>query len=176
MISFETVKNEFYECINSSSAKIPIEKWKLFPKELKLHNQHRCYGIATSNGEILIYKGFIGSTAYTKLRQTMLHELAHLCAGLENGHNTRFKRVEKRFIGDLDHEKIREDEEILKSGIPYKFRLIAHTEDNKIKDLGGAIRRSKRWMTYKPSARSYDIYQGVKVLNYEYIPYGEIYK
>jgi hypothetical protein len=135
------------------------------------HTQHSCYGLATHKGEILVYQGFLGTNAFTKLRETLMHELAHLCVGLNNGHNKKFKIIERLFNSDTDHELTKLDEVKLKSVIPYKFRLIAHTENGTIADLGGVHRRSKRWIDYVYTDTRYDIYKGSKVINYEYIPY-----
>lgn len=173
MISLDSIKHTYLECLSECRALVPAKRWKIQPQRIHTHAQHRNYGIATINGEILIYQGFIGTSAYTKLRETMLHELAHLCVGLQHGHNRYFKRIERLFIGDIDHDLIKQDEEELRHAIPYKLRLIAYTEDSEIHDLGGAHRKSKRWTEYVATKTRYDLYRGVKVLRYEYIPFKQ---
>jgi hypothetical protein len=170
MITDECVKKAYCEALEFAMSLIPADKWSISPSGLLIHSHHGKYGMASPQGEVLIYQGFIGTNATNKLKATILHELAHLCVGLHNHHNRLFKRIERLFCQNLDPCLVERDKDEVISKINYKWQVIAHMADGSAKDLGGVHRKTKRWAEYSAfSSNTRDSIKGIPVLKYEFI-------
>lgn len=168
MITNTLTQETFNECLCLAKAKIPLSSWKVQPKGIGFTTHKVKYGLATSKGEVLLNPAFIGTEAYTKLKETIFHEFAHLIVGLEENHSSAFKRV-LAYISD--YLVVPADEyEMVKDNNGYKYRLLGFTQDNSY-NLGGCFKRTKKYLNYDPKGRRTMSINGDKFLRFEYVSY-----
>jgi len=63
--------------------------------------------LATTKGEVLINKAFIGTTSYNQLKTTLRHDIARLAVGIDHHHDNIFKvclTVFDGYISIPEHE------------------------------------------------------------------------
>ncbi|HAR55556.1 MAG TPA: hypothetical protein DCR58_02085 [Idiomarina baltica] len=164
----------FNECIAHAKRCYPCATWRVIPRSIVVSTSIKSkYATVNADGEVRVNRAFIGTQSIDKLKETVLHEIAHCIVGLENGHNRYFREV---FSALASHINVRDDEvEDIKSNNGYPLRLVAYTKDEAL-DLGGAFRRAKKYMEYAPTDSRFLSVRGVKVERFAYLPYSENWK
>lgn len=166
-ITREHIENA-YNTVLAELVKIAaIREWKVAPKGLGYTNHKSKYGLATSEGEVLINEAFRGTTAYKKLDHVLRHEFAHLAVGLDKHHNRYFRRVERMFGVDLSLDLAAEQNQVIAQTNP-SYQLIAHLQNGKEVDLGVAHRRTKKYTEYSQDQKRFMSIHGVRIQSFEY--------
>lgn len=160
------IANEFNQVLDACFGILDESKWRIKPQGLGYTEHKTKYGMATPSGMVLIGTHFVGTTAVNKLKNTIIHELAHLAVGLENNHNRRFKLMEKRFggSGGVDESDYLE----IAGNIKYKYNVIAHLANGVAFDVGGMHRKTKKYSQYMPTDRNFMSIDSVRVERFEY--------
>lgn len=141
--------------------------WSVTPKTVTITARKGTFGEAASDGTVMINPGFIGTTAHNKLRQTILHELAHLKVGLKQSHNKYWQHT-ARMLG-MSFDSFEDEEQMVMAKIAYKYTVIAHLVNGQSQNLGQVHRKTARWANY-PNGKTRDrTKEGVEVLRYEFI-------
>ena len=170
MIDESTIKNMYNECLAHAKSLIDVSKWTHQPTGIQLDTHKSKYGQATPDGLVLINTAFIGTDAINKLKETILHELAHLIVGLKHHHSRLFRNWEAILLkGVVVNESERNE---VKNNNGYKHRLLAICE-NTVHDLGGAFRRTKKFRDYQPTDNRFISVDGDKVIRFEYVPFDQ---
>ncbi|WP_018690941.1 hypothetical protein [Algicola sagamiensis] len=165
-ITQEIIQEEYALALADCAACIPLSRWKIKPKVLKLTKRKRVYGMATIHGEVLINEAFIGTTAINQLRKTIRHELAHLTVGLHHRHNHVFQQCAKRYGA---RDAVATEETLsFQANQTFKWQLMAHLENGEVRDLGGRHRRSKRYTHYPQKYERFLLDKSV-IARFEYI-------
>ncbi|MBZ2163226.1 hypothetical protein [Alteromonas stellipolaris] len=168
MITYEYIEQEYNKALEHAYGLIPARNWSSLPTSLVLTDSPRRLGIADDRtGEVSINARYKNTTAYTSLRNTIFHELAHFCVGTHNNHNKVFKRVLSRFTAHFEVDSS-ELQQLIKQ-VDFKWFVVAHLENGQIHEIGGVHRKTKIYAEY-PHYRPNAIHtiKGVKVLRYEY--------
>jgi predicted SprT family Zn-dependent metalloprotease len=158
------------ECIALVAGFKPINTWEHKPSRVTLKvSQRRAFGQAHSFGMVGINDAYIGTRSTHHLKDTILHELAHLAVGLNQGHNSRFKR----FLSRINPNPCACPNELrdVRNNMGFKYSLLAFCETT-IYDTS-VFSKSKMYTTYTPTADSYRLINDEKVLRFEYIPFGD---
>jgi hypothetical protein len=163
------VKSEYDRVLADVCRVIPLHRWKHQPTGLDFTTHKSKYGMATPAGQVLINRAFVGTTAVNKLDFTLRHEFAHLAIGLVEHHNRRFRRIEACFGADVTRDLTAEQSQVM-GAIGNKYTLIAHLVDGREIDLGGANRRTARYINYPNEGRLNRSFRGVKIERFEYRP------
>ncbi len=167
MITLEHIQDEYAQALLDCFAILPQRRWALMPSGVALTTHKTKYGMANHTGKVFISHGFLNTTAFTKLRNTLRHELAHLAVGLRHQHDAVFRRCERAFGAKTP---VPADEiEQVHSNVPYKWRLLAHLFDGSVRDIGGAHRRTKKYTEYRPQAHRFMSVDGEKIRHFEFI-------
>lgn len=141
--------------------------WTQSPLKVELTTKY-VYGLA-KDGVVYISKAFIGTTAYTALRITLRHELAHFAVGVENGHNKLFKRCLSAFNGDRDmpESEIKQ----IQNNVSYKWQVYAHLSNGERRHVSRVHRKTQRYSKYPGSKGKVDqTLDGHVVERYEFVP------
>ena len=170
MITIDTIKTTYAECIAIATAKLPFTSWKTHPIGIGLTTHKVKYGLAKANGEVLINPAFIGTKAYTKLKETIFHELAHFIVGFDKNHTAPFKRAmsyisDDIYVSPTEHAMVKENNS-------YKYRLLGFTK-TKTYNLEGAFKRTKKYLDYDPQGKRTMSIKGERFSHFEYVPYDD---
>jgi len=134
MITFEYIEQEYNKALEHAYGLIPSRNWSSLPTSLVLTDSPRRLGIADeSTGEVSINTRYQNTTAYTSLRNTIFHELAHFCVGTHNNHNKVFKRVLSRFTAHFEVDK-NELQQLIKQ-VDFKWHVVAHLENGDVHEI-----------------------------------------
>jgi predicted SprT family Zn-dependent metalloprotease len=166
MITKEYIQEVYDGVLAEVTQILPLNQWKHQPMGLGFTDKKTKYGLATSDGLVLINMALIGTTATTKLDFVLRHEFAHLAVGLSKRHNRIFQRLEERFGVD-PYRDLTEEVEQIRSRIYYKYTVLAHLENGEILDLGGVHRKTKRYTEYPKNARYHMSIAGIRVNRFE---------
>ncbi len=156
-------QNALKECVEA----LPLDRWVVIPSTMKLTSCKTKYGIACSDGTIQINSAFIGTHAINQLRNTIRHELAHLAVGISQQHNAVFRQCERLFGARC----VVGAEELVafEKNVSHKWLLMAHLMNGRSIVLGGAHRRHKKYLHYKPNIFRKLTIEGVPVNSFEYL-------
>lgn len=168
MITEQYITDTYQRILKEVSGILPINKWCHQPTGVGFTAEKTKYGLATPEGLVLINRVFIGTSAVNKLESTIRHEMAHLACGLEEHHNSRFRRMERVFGVDPDLDLSDELAQI-QGKIDFKYTVIAHLENGIQRDLGGVHRKTRTYTEYPRHPRDVARIEGVKVLRFEFI-------
>jgi hypothetical protein len=170
MITQQFIESTYKNCLAIATSKIPLSGWEQQPIGIGLTSHKVKYGLATPKGEVLLNPSFIGTKAYNKLKETIFHELAHFIVGLDKNHSAPFKNA----LGYIsDHlEAPAEELHMVKENNGYKYRLLGYTQ-NKVFNLEGAFKRTKKYLDYDPKGRRTMSIDGDKFLRFDYVPYTD---
>ena len=102
-----------------------------------------CLGKANIKGEVIITSDFIGIDDFQLLIDIVRHEIAHLIAGIEEGHNAYWKSV-CDIIGCEPKAQGGASEAMLEKA--FKYRLIAVLRDGGEVVVDYKNRRSKKFL------------------------------
>lgn len=141
--------------------------WHTNPNGVALFTSKSKYGEAYKNGNIAINRAFIGTTAFAKLDQTILHELAHLAAGIRHGHGKQWKQTAELF--GMPAEVPQQQYQDVKRNISYKYTVVAHLVDGGIFSLGQVHRKTKAWAEYHNGPLNRKLEDGRKIARFEFV-------
>lgn len=167
MISEKYITEQFHHILRELQSVLPLHKWAVQPKEIRLTTKKSVYGEATKEGVVLINKAFIGTDYIKKLDYTLRHEFAHLAVGLQAHHNKLFRRYEYAF--GVKNTLPQSELDKIKINISFKYHVIAHLKNGKQVDIGGVHKKTKKWSEYHKSSKYTMSIEGVEVDHFEFI-------
>ncbi len=173
LITFKILRKEYLNAIAECCKIIPLDRWVHRPTTIGLTSHKTKYGRAYSTGSIELNKCFIGSQAYTQMRKTLRHEIAHLSCGIARGHDKIFKLYNKKFGGTCEVPKHETEE--LKHKIGFKWFVLAHLINGESIPLFAAHKRTKKYLQYETS-QSISKFKGVLIKRFEYVNYDQYTK
>ncbi|MCB1583284.1 MAG: hypothetical protein R3E90_11820 [Marinicella sp.] len=145
----------------------PLYKWSISPKGILKTTHKTKYGMADRQGNVHINQAFINTTSYELLEATIRHEFAHLCVGLQHGHDAVFKAKAQQFeahfrsINKSQHQQI-------SNNIGHKYELYASFKDGEELLLKKVQRKHKKYTQYKPTVFHYLTINGKKIVAFNY--------
>ncbi|WP_018984063.1 SprT-like domain-containing protein [Salinimonas chungwhensis] len=163
-ITEEIIQAELSRCLAKARKAFLEAHWAHPFSKLTVEMLATKYGEASRDGTIRISSAFLNTPALAQLTNTLLHEIAHLIVGLKQGHNKQFRHALERLLESerLPSEALKQS---IKNNTPYKYRLLAYTSAGQVLDLGGAYRRTKRYLQYKGNHS----FKGIRIDRYEYV-------
>ncbi|QCZ95285.1 SprT-like domain-containing protein [Salinimonas iocasae] len=166
-ITEEIIQAELSRCLAKARKAFLEAHWAHPFSKLTVEMLATKYGEASRDGTIKISSAFLNTPALAQLTNTLLHEMAHLIVGLEQGHNMQFRHALGMLLESesLPSEALKQS---IKNNTPYKYRLLAYTSAGEVLDLGGAYRRTKRYLQYKGNHS----FKGARIMKYEYIAFS----
>jgi hypothetical protein len=167
-ITTGTIENSYNECINIATSMFELRRWAHTPCRVEVGFLNTKYAEVTSCGTVKINVAFIGTAAFSKLKETMLHELAHLVVGLRNNHNKKFKQAYNQLTKNLVFSE--NENQMVKLNNTYKLKLLAYGEKH-IYDLGGAFRKTKKYTEYNAEKNRCMSIKGDNILRFEYVSF-----
>ena len=147
------------------------ESWAIHPQSIRLTKHKTKYGMACHDGTVFVNQAFLSTSARQLLDATIRHELAHLCVGLDQGHNRVFKRKAKQFKSVFGNHLSSDIKEI-NQRIGYKYLILAHLENGETIEFKKAHRKSAKYLDYRPKFFRYLSIKGIKVIEFEYLEKG----
>lgn len=168
MIDWPLVTTEYHHILHELSAINALDEWSIKPQGLIKTNHKTKYGMADSSGFVHINQAFIGTTSYQLLQATLRHEFAHLCVGLEQKHNARFKTKERQFKANFRTIERSEHQQVLQN-IGFKYQLYASLKSGETVLLKQVQRKHQKYTHYKPTLFRYLTIKGQKVLSFHYV-------
>ena len=169
MITKDILHELFHQCVEQASSLYPQAQWRHRLQRIEWDTYKTSYGRVTTTGIIKINPAFIGTNTEKKLKETIFHEIAHLIVGLDQHHNTLFKRVEQRLIqGIWKNQRERHDQrKQVHQNNGYKYELIAYSQTRQY-CCGHFFRRHKKYTHYKPSQQQFMSIGNDKILFFRY--------
>ena len=171
MIDHDHINETYWCCLKQVSALVPVTQWVVQPDSWLLTDHKTKYGMADVHGRVHINQAFIGSVAIDLLDSTIRHELAHLCVGLEQGHNRRFKAVERLFEANFRQVPAVQIKH-LHERIGHTWALYACFADRPKVLLKKVHRKHRKYTHYRPGMFRYLMYKGQKISSFQYIRIG----
>jgi predicted SprT family Zn-dependent metalloprotease len=152
VITKEIIKVEYEQALEDCLNILAGDKWKAIPKRLGYTKHKTKFGYAMTDGELQINEAFINTRSYTKLRNTLRHEMAHFSLGFTVNHNKIFKYREYMFEGNKQvPEKEIED---VTDNIEYKYTLIAHLMGGQQVLIGGVHNKTTTYSKYEEKVKA----------------------
>lgn len=167
MITWQDIQFNYQRTLRELQSLVPAEKWQTQPQLIQLTQHKTKYGMADIKGVVHINEAFIGSQADELLDVTIRHELAHLCVGIQQGHNAQFKSCARLFKAHFG-QHLQQQTQAINQAIGFKYKLYA-TLDNQQEILFKTVhRKHAKYLNYKPRLFSYLTIKGQKVLSFRY--------
>jgi predicted SprT family Zn-dependent metalloprotease len=168
VITEQYIADAYQKILNEVSGILPVDRWCHQPMGVGFTTEKTKYGLATVDGQVLINRVFIGTSAFMKLDHVLRHEFSHLAVGLKEHHNKRFQRMAMVFGVDpaLD---LSDELAQIQERIDFKYTVIAHMADGHKLDLGGVHRKTRTYTEYPRHPRDVALIKGVRVLRFEFI-------
>ncbi len=171
-IDWPYIECRYEQLLSELSTTVPLDQWQLTPQGVKATTHKTKYGMADIEGWVYINQAFVGTTATRLLDATIRHELAHLCVGLQCGHNYKFKAKAKQFKADFGRNLKTESAQV-HAAIGYKYKLYATIEQNQDNPCEEILfrrvhRKHHKYVNYKPGRFRYLSIKGRKVLSFRY--------
>ncbi len=169
------------EILELCSNEIPVTSWKhQVNTDVKVGTYQSNYAMAhvDSNGGtyISVHPLFLQSKPLNLLKKTMAHEFTHLVVGLDEHHNSKFKRFESFLMDKLsiDTVAVNSEAEEFNAQINFKWTVIAHLSDGTELYIGGVHRKTKTYSEYPRTPHekhkiSIGEHKGKSVARYEFI-------
>lgn len=168
------IQTTFTECVAHARRVYGATPWHVSPQSVAVSAAIKSkYATVSPTGCILINRAFIGTASVNALKQTLFHEIAHCIVGLHHNHDKRFRHVLGIIASDITVSD--EEKDVVKGNNGYPLRLVAYTAQGAL-DMGGAFRRSKKYLNYVPSMANYLSVNGIKIQRFAYLPYGDDWK
>lgn len=167
LIDWNYIQQQYQSILDELQAVEPKNNWWVQPQALHVTKHKTKYGMADRDGVVYINQAFVGTSANNLLNATIRHELAHLCVGLQQGHNSIFKAKALEFKAQFGQHLKLESAQVHDS-IGYKYQLFATLEN------GGEIlfrrvhRKHVKYSRYKAGRFRYLTIKGIKVLSFRY--------
>ncbi|MGJ8664591.1 MAG: hypothetical protein ACSHWU_13120, partial [Marinicella sp.] len=167
MIDWPYIERTYDQILQEVSALHAFNDWSVKPQKLAVTKHKTKYGMADIDGVVYINQAFIGTTAVRLLTATIRHELAHLCVGLQCGHNYKFKAKAKQFKAVFGRDLKTESAQV-HAAIGYKYKLYATIEQNQDNPSEEILfrrvhRKHHKYVNYKPGRFRYLSIKGRKV-------------
>lgn len=176
LITEQFIRDEFnrlYDICKNSSPTWKIQFNALIIEPLRHTGKSTIYGQASNRGKVHINSIFIGLPHVESLRSTIVHELAHLCVGIDQGHNCLFKCVNADFrkICNISAEQAEMEcnnlgDQVLKDRPP-PLELYARTSCGNLFFVAKCFRRNKKYTQFPFSNRRLGI-DGREISRFEY--------
>ncbi len=167
MIDWAFIEQQYQDILSEVSDEEPLSNWAIKPKGL-LKTKHKTkYGMADIHGYVYINQAFIGTNSNDLLDATIRHELAHLCVGLQQGHNHVFKAKAQQFKANFRHIDKSQHQQV-SANIGYKYELYAQFKDGRQLLLKKVQRKHRKYTHYRPTLFKYLTVQGKKVASFVY--------
>jgi len=168
IINKSTIDHHHTQIKEELNSIIPINQWVVKPKRWCLTKAKTKYGMADSNGVIHINHNFLGTNFQQLLQAVLRHEFAHLCVGLMQGHNRRFKQCEQLFNAQFNLI-VKQQSEEYSNQVSYKFLLQAELINGQLINLKKAHRRHRNYLHYRMSRYKTYYYQQQAIKRFRYI-------
>jgi predicted SprT family Zn-dependent metalloprotease len=160
------IQHRFRELKHHACTVFTPTVWAVQPVgDVLLAARKTAFGLATKDGQVFINQAFVGTSAFRKLDQTILHELAHLIAGLHRHHGQKWKNVAAALGMSFAH--FEDDECQIIANISYKYTVYAHLENGEVRILGQVHKKTKKYTAY-PDGTTHRTKDGLKVLRYTF--------
>lgn len=167
LIDWDYIQQQYQFIVNELQGSEPPERWQVQPHALQATNHKTKYGMADIHGVVFINQAFVGTTANNLLNVTIRHELAHLCVGLQQGHNSIFKAKAKQFKAHFGKHLKQEYRQVLEA-IGYKYRLYASLDNGEELLIRRVHRKHAKYNRYKAGRFRYLTIKGIKVTGFRY--------
>ena len=170
MLTTKKIQSHFVDIIAITETRYPLQQWFHKTPTLEVSPLKGKNGIAYSTGNIIINSAFLSTSAVGCLRKTICHEIAHLVVGIQQAHNQKWESVYDELCSlsvDLRSGGHEIEMQQVKETIPYKYRLLGYLTDERVLDLGGAYRRTKKYLSYDGNHS----FLGVRITSYKYVDY-----
>ncbi len=158
---FDLIEQELY-------ALVPSKDWVIKPKSWRLSQAKTKYGMADAEGVIHINHNFLRTHFHQLLNAVLRHEFAHLCIGLQHGHNKRFKQCERLFDARFNVTAKQQAREFGKL-ISYKYLLQAELISGEMITLKKVHRRHRNYLNYQYSRYKTYFYRHQPIKRFKYI-------
>ncbi|MCX7554476.1 hypothetical protein OS175_11330 [Marinicella sp. S1101] len=167
MITWQDIQQCYQRTLRELQALVPTDKWQTQPQLIQLTQHKTKYGMADIKGVVYINQAFIGSEADGLLDVTIRHELAHLCVGIDQGHNAHFKSCARLFKANFG-QHLKTQTQAINEAIGFKYKLFARLENQQEILFKTVHRKHAKYLNYKPKFFSYLTIKGQKVLSFRY--------
>lgn len=172
IIDWPYIEQEYARILADLTKFCAIDQWSIQPQKLSATQHKTKYGMADLNGVIYINQAFVGTTAVQLLKATIRHEFAHLCVGLQHGHNRHFKARAKQFAANFGRHLKAETDQV-HAVIGYKYSLYVTLESPVDKTINEMLfrrvhRKHSKYLNYKAGRFRYLTIKGQKVLAFRY--------
>ncbi len=170
-IAQQDIADLYARLVTELTALQPLSAWQVKPQALRSTSHKTKYGMADADGVVYINRAFVGTRAWRLLELTIRHELAHLCVGLQHGHDRHFKAMSCLFAADFGPEIKTEADEV-HAAIGYKYLLYAQLANQPDLLFRRAHRKHPKYLNYKPGRLRYLTIRGAKVQGFYYVEVG----
>ena len=167
LIDWNYIQQQYQAILAELQAVEPIKNWRVQPQALHATKHKTKYGMADRDGVVYINQAFVGTSANKLLNATIRHELAHLCVGLQQGHNSTFKAKALQFKANFGKHLKLESSQIHDS-IGYKYQLYATLADGDEIPFRRVHRKHAKYSSYRAGRFRYLTIKGMKVMSFRY--------
>lgn len=170
MLTTNQIQSHFVDIIDIAKTRYPLQLWLHKTPTIEVSPLKGKNGLAYSTGHIIINSAFLSTSAVGCLRKTICHEIAHLVVGIQQAHNKKWESVFDELCSlavDLSSKRHEIEKQQVKDNIPYKYRLLGYLTDDRVLDLGGVYRRTKKYLSYDGNHS----FLGVRITSYKYVDY-----
>jgi hypothetical protein len=147
---------------------IPIDQWAIKPVNWCWTTAKTKYGMADHQGIIHINRYFLETDFDHLLESVIRHEFAHLCVGLNQGHNKRFKNCEHLFKAQFDRKARQQANEYTRL-VKYKYMLVAELFNGQSIKLKLTHRKHRKYTAYRYHKYQAYYYQQQAIKTFKYI-------
>ena len=167
IIDWNYIQQQYQSILEELVVIDPIDDWQIKPQEIRATQHKTKYGMADIAGVVYINEAFVGTSAKNLLRVTIRHEFAHLCVGLQEGHNLIFKAKANQFKAHFG-QHLKSESRQVHEAIGYKYLLYAMLVNGDEILFRKVHRKHSKYLNYKASRFRYLTIKGVKVINFRY--------
>ncbi len=167
LIDWNYIQQQYHKILQELQASEPLDVWRIKPQALQATKHKTKYGMADRDGVVHINQAFVGTAAVNLLDVTIRHELAHLCVGLQQGHNAVFKAKAKQFKA-IFGKHLNLESAAVHDSIGYKYRLYATLENGEEIMFRRVHRKHVKYSNYRAGRFRYLTIKGIKVINFRY--------
>jgi len=167
LIDWNYIQQQYHAILDELQVVEPIINWRVQPQALYPTRHKTKYGMADRDGVVYINQAFVGTSANNLLNATIRHELAHLCVGLQQGHNSIFKAKALQFKANFG-KHLRLESAQVHDSIGYKYQLYATLADGDEILFRRVHRKHVKYSGYKAGRFRYLTIKGIKVLSFRY--------
>ena len=167
LIDWKYIEQQYQAILAELLTVEPIKKWSVYPQSLQVTKHKTKYGMADKDGVVYINQAFVGTAAHNLLNATIRHELAHLCVGLQQGHNLIFKAQAQQFKAQFG-KQLKPEYEAVHDSIGFKYLLYATLANGDEILFRRVHRKHVKYSQYKVGRFRYLTIKGIKVTAFRY--------